>query len=386
MFAALLMMLPLSMDAQRKRGTSKTKAKPKPKVTIVDTEFDERLEDMRGSTQKVMFVDSVVVSKSSLLKSLNIPDEAGSVQPYNDFFNATDQPNAVVYVNQLRNKCVFSKFTDGGWDLYSSEMIGGKWSNAVPLKGLDVIGDDVDINWPFLLTDGMTLYFAAKGDDSIGGYDIFMTRYDASTDSYMKPENIGMPFNSTANDYFFIVDEYDGVGWFATDRNQSEDKVCIYSFVLNAVRENYNVEEYSPEQLLQLSELHSISQTWTDLHSRKKALDLLSEISKRKFARIAKTDFVFVINDKHTYTSLKDFRSQDAAARYMQLKELIDKKAKLDSSMEQARAAYPTASPSQKEQLKTQLLAAERQSEKYEREINELTKSVRLLESSKIGR
>ncbi len=386
MFAALLMMLPLSMDAQRKRGTSKTKAKPKPKVTIVDTEFDERLEDMRGSTQKVMFVDSVVVSKSSLLKSLNIPDEAGSVQPYNDFFNATDQPNAVVYVNQLRNKCVFSKFTDGGWDLYSSEMIGGKWSNAVPLKGLDVIGDDVDINWPFLLADGMTLYFAAKGDDSIGGYDIFMTRYDASTDSYMKPENIGMPFNSTANDYFFIVDEYDGVGWFATDRNQSEDKVCIYSFVLNAVRENYNVEEYSPEQLLQLSELHSISQTWTDLHSRKKALELLSDIAKRKYAKAEKAKFVFVINDKHTYTSLKDFRSQEAAAKYTQLSELIDKKSKLDASVAQARAAYPTASPSQKEQLKTQLLAAERQSEKHEREINELSKTVRRLETSKLGK
>lgn len=386
MFAALLMMLPLSMDAQRKRGTSKTKAKPKPKVTIVDTEFDERLEDMRGSTQKVMFVDSVVVSKSSLLKSLNIPDEAGSVQPYNDFFNATDQPNAVVYVNQLRNKCVFSKFTDGGWDLYSSEMIGGKWSNAVPLKGLDVIGDDVDINWPFLLADGMTLYFAAKGDDSIGGYDIFMTRYDASTDSYMKPENIGMPFNSTANDYFFIVDEYDGVGWFATDRNQSEDKVCIYSFVLNAVRENYNVEEYSPEQLKQLSELHSISQTWTDLHSRKKALELLSDIAKRKYAKAEKAKFVFVINDKHTYTSLKDFRSQEAAAKYTQLRELIDKKSKLDASVAQARAAYPTASPSQKEQLKTQLLAAERQSEKHEREINELSKTVRRLETSKLGK
>lgn len=386
MFAALLMMLPLSMDAQRKRGTSKTKAKPKPKVTIVDTEFDERLEDMRGSTQKVMFVDSVVVSKSSLLKSLNIPDEAGSVQPYNDFFNATDQPNAVVYVNQLRNKCVFSKFTDGGWDLYSSEMIGGKWSNSLPLKGLEVIGNDVDINWPFLLADGITLYFAAKGDESIGGYDIFMTRYDASTDSYMKPENIGMPFNSTANDYFFIVDEYDGVGWFATDRNQSEDKVCIYSFVLNAVRENYNVEEYSPEQLLQLSELHSISQTWTDLHSRKKALELLSDIAKRKYAKAEKAKFVFVINDKHTYTSLKDFRSQEAAAKYTQLRELIDKKSKLDASVAQARAAYPTASPSQKEQLKTQLLAAERQSEKHEREINELSKTVRRLETSKLGK
>lgn len=386
MFAALLMMLPLSMDAQRKRGTSKTKAKPKPKVTIVDTEFDERLEDMRGSTQKVMFVDSVVVSKSSLLKSLNIPDEAGSVQPYNDFFNATDQPNAVVYVNQLRNKCVFSKFTDGGWDLYSSEMIGGKWSNSLPLKGLEVIGNDVDINWPFLLADGITLYFAAKGDESIGGYDIFMTRYDESTGTYMKPENIGMPFNSTANDYFYIADEYDGVGWFATDRNQPAGKVCIYSFVLNAMRENYNTDEYTPKQLVQLSELHSISQTWTSQYNRKQALELLSQISKRKYATKEKKDFTFVINDKFTYTTLKDFRSQEAAKKYVQLNELIAKKSKLDKSVERARLAYPTARQPQRDQYKKQLLTAEKQSEKYETEINELAKEVRRLEINKLGK
>ena len=384
LLAALLVILPSSVDAQKKK--SATKAKVKQKTTVVDNELEQRLESMRGFTQKVMFIDSVVVSKSKLLSSLNIPDEAGSIQAYNKFFNTTDQPNSIVYLNQLRNKCVFSKFTDGGWDLYSKEMIGEKWSNAVPLKGLDILGDDVDINWPFLLSDGTTLYFAAKGEESIGGFDIFMTRYDETTQSYLKPENIGMPFNSIDNDYFFIVDEYDGIGWFATDRNQPEGKVCIYSFIYNDVRENYVVDEYTPEQLRQLSEIHSISQTWTSNQARLSALEQLTAVYKRKFTQKKKNDFEFVINDELTYTTLTDFRSSEAAEMYVDLNELLRKKNKLDSSMERARIAYPTARQAHREQYKQQLLAAEKQSEKYETDIKNLSKKIRRIELTKLGK
>ena len=384
LLAALLVILPSSVDAQKKK--SATKAKVKQKTTVVDNELEQRLESMRGFTQKVMFIDSVVVSKSKLLSSLNIPDEAGSIQAYNKFFNTTDQPNSIVYLNQLRNKCVFSKFADGGWDLYSKEMIGGKWSNAVPLKGLDILGDDVDINSPFLLSDGTTLYFAAKGEESIGGFDIFMTRYDETTQSYLKPENIGMPFNSIDNDYFFIVDEYDGIGWFATDRNQPEGKVCIYSFIYNDVRENYVVDEYTPEQLRQLSEIHSISQTWTSNQARLSALEQLTAVYKRKFTQKKKNDFEFVINDELTYTTLTDFRSSEAAEMYVDLNELLRKKNKLDSSIERARVAYPTARQPQREQYKQQLLAAEKQSEKYETDIKNLSKEIRRIELTKLGK
>ena len=381
LFTALMMAMPISMDAQKKRSAPKTKAKP----TVVDKEFELRLDGMRAATQKVMFVDSVVVSKSRLLKSLNIPDEAGSIVDYNTFFKETDQPNAVVYLNQLKNKCVFSKYVNKEWDLYSSELIGGKWAKAIPLKGLDVIGDDVDINWPFLLSDGVTLYFAAKGDESIGGFDIFMTRYDESTDRYLKPENIGMPFNSTANDYFYIVDEYDGYGWVATDRHQPKDKVCIYSFILNNVRENYNPDDYSPEQLKQLSELHSISMTWTDKGRRTYAQEQLADIAKRKYSQVKKNDFKFVINDKFTYTTLTDFRSVEAAEKYAILYDIMSKKTKLDNSVERARNAFPTAKPKQKEEYRKQLLAAEKQSEKYELEIEDLTKEIRSIELKKLS-
>ena len=379
--SALIAVLPVSMDAQKRKSNVKAKAKQ----TVVDKEFELRLEGMRAATQKVMFVDSVVVNKSKLLKSLNIPDESGSVTDYNSFFETTEQPNAVVYLNQLKNKCVFSKYADNGWGLYSSELIGGKWANTMPLKGLDMAGNDVDINWPFLLSDGTTLYFAAKGEESIGGYDIFMTRYDESTGAYLKPENIGMPFNSTSNDYFYVVDEFDGYGWFATDRNQPEGSVCIYSFILNNVRENYNQDAYTPEQLKQLSELHSISMTWTDESSRKHALEQLAEIAKRKHSVQKKNDFTFVINDKYTYTTLTDFKSADAAEKYARLNDILRKKAKLDNSMELARDAYPNAKPQQQEQYREQLLAAEKQSQRYETEIAVLTKEIRSIELKKLG-
>ena len=379
--SALIAVLPVSMDAQKRKSNVKAKAKQ----TVVDKEFELRLEGMRAATQKVMFVDSVVVNKSKLLKSLNIPDESGSVTDYNSFFETTEQPNAVVYLNQLKNKCVFSKYADNGWGLYSSELIGGKWANTMPLEGLDMAGNDVDINWPFLLSDGTTLYFAAKGEESIGGYDIFMTRYDESTGAYLKPENIGMPFNSISNDYFYVVDEFDGYGWFATDRNQPEGSVCIYSFILNNVRENYNQDAYTPEQLKQLSELHSISMTWTDESSRKHALEQLAEIAKRKHSVQKKNDFTFVINDKYTYTTLTDFKSADAAEKYARLNDILSKKAKLDNSMELARDAYPNAKPQQQEQYREQLLAAEKQSQRYETEIAVLTKEIRSIELKKLG-
>ena len=379
--SALIAVLPVSMDAQKRKSNVKAKAKQ----TVVDKEFELRLEGMRAATQKVMFVDSVVVNKSKLLKSLNIPDESGSVTDYNSFFETTEQPNAVVYLNQLKNKCVFSKYADNGWGLYSSELIGGKWANTMPLEGLDMAGNDVDINWPFLLSDGTTLYFAAKGEESIGGYDIFMTRYDESTGAYLKPENIGMPFNSISNDYFYVVDEFDGYGWFATDRNQPEGSVCIYSFILNNVRENYNQDAYTPEQLKQLSELHSISMTWTDESSRKHALEQLAEIAKRKHSVQKKNDFTFVINDKYTYTTLTDFKSADAAEKYARLNDILRKKAKLDNSMELARDAYPNAKPQQQEQYRKQLLAAEKQSQRYETEIAVLTKEIRSIELKKLG-
>lgn len=94
----------------------------------------------------------------------------------------------------------------------------------------------------------MTIYYASDGDGSMGGYDIFVTRYNTNTDTYLVPENVGMPFNSPYNDYMYVIDEYNNLGWFASDRYQPEDKVCIYVFVPNDSKRTYNYEAMEPEK------------------------------------------------------------------------------------------------------------------------------------------
>ena len=89
------------------------------------------------------------------------------------------------------------------------------------------------------MADGVTLYFAAQGVNSMGGYDIFMSTFDLDKGVFYSPENIGLPFNSTANDYLLAIDDINHLGWLVTDRRQPEDKVCIYTFVPTASRRRH---------------------------------------------------------------------------------------------------------------------------------------------------
>lgn len=63
-----------------------------------------------------------------------------------------------------------------------------------------------DDSYPFLLTDGVTFYFASNEEDrTLGGYDIFVTKYNINTDEYSDPEQLPMPFNSPYNDYMMAM-------------------------------------------------------------------------------------------------------------------------------------------------------------------------------------
>ena len=106
------------------------------------------------------------------------------------------------------------------------------------MRGLADEPED-NLNYPFMLSDGQTLYFAAKNEESLGGYDIYMTRYDNDERKYLAPENLGMPFNSPANDYLLVIDEFNNLGGFASDRNQPADSVCLYTFIPNESRRTY---------------------------------------------------------------------------------------------------------------------------------------------------
>lgn len=363
----------LSISAQRRAK----KANPK-KETV-----DPRIERMVAATQDVIFIDSIVVNKNEFLNLYNMNPESGTLLRYNDFFDDVIQSDAIVHVNEMGNKCYYSTTdTVNGGRLFTRDMFDDKWTVGSELKGIRDGERLSSLNYPFMMADGTTLYFAAKGTESIGGYDIFVTRLDLESGRCLKPENIGMPFNSTANDYMYAIDELDSIGWFVTDRNQPSDKVCIYLFIPSETRQTYPSDGYTTEQLAQLSNISRISATWKDGKARVKALGRLRKIAENKAAKKKNGGFEFVINNNTTYHSLSDFRSAENANKFAELTTLKAKKENLYKVLDKAREYYATAGLHEKVELGNEILKSEKQYESMVLQIETLEKEIRNSENT----
>jgi len=103
----------------------------------------------------------------------------------------------------------------GDHDIYkSTKDEKGKWGEAVNLGS--VINTQYSEEGVYMHPDGKTLYFSSQGHESMGGYDIFKSVYNESTDSWGKPVNIGYPVNTTDNDVFFVISANGRHGYYTS--------------------------------------------------------------------------------------------------------------------------------------------------------------------------
>lgn len=372
--AALFALSAMQATAQNKRQSKAAKAEAEKEAKMLE----QRMTQMAAATQKIIFVDSFVVDKESFLDKYNLSSDAGSLHSYDSFFKMQKQPNAYVYLNGLGDKCYFSSEDSvGKFSIYTSDNFHGQWTNPTLLGGIEQENGYESVNYPFMMADGTTFYFSATGKESIGGYDIFVTRFDTESGSFLKAENIGMPFNSTANDYMYAVDEFNNIGWFATDRNQTEGKVCVYVFIPSESRQLYSPDEYSEEQIRSLANLERIADTWGNGRERQEALKRLQDMQHERQERSSKSRMAFIVNDNATYTKISDFRSKGNAEKYKRLKELESKKSAVSIALEKARNYYATANSGERSTLKNEILQSERTLEALEIQIKQLGKEIR---------
>ena len=115
----------------------------------------------------------------------------------------------------------------GGLDLYYSiQESDGTWSEPINMVNLNTaLNEDA----PYLSSDGTELYFASQGHTSVGGYDIFKSVKDENG-MWMKPENIGLNYNSGGDDIYYIQDTINEVGYFSSSRANGYGDVDIYKF------------------------------------------------------------------------------------------------------------------------------------------------------------
>ena len=377
---SLALLLPFSLNAQKK----KKRPMKKPVVEIVEEpQEDPRITNMREMTQQIVFIDSIVTDKDRFLSQYRLSSETGTLTTTGQFFGKSISGHA--FLNEMGNKVYFSRTDGSGFHrLYTSDKLGTVWGEGTPLKGLSEGITDAD--YPFMMNDGITFYFAAQGEESIGGYDIFFTRYDSRSGSFLKPENIGMPFNSEANDYMYAADEETGIGYFVSDRRQPEGKVCVYIFILPETRRSYDPSKYTEQQIRNFADIVRIADTWGNGYERRAALDRLKAIGTTDAHPAAEnttaTNTAIVINDRLTYTSVKDFRSPAAANHYRELLKARERQATIEADLQKARDRYARADEDGRRLLREVILHNEEQALLLRNSIHMLEKQIRKEENN----
>ncbi|MFB0924730.1 MAG: hypothetical protein QMB65_05545, partial [Vicingaceae bacterium] len=162
----------------------------------------------------------------------------------------------------------------GGFDLYYSNLVGDTaWGKPINLG--KQINTELDEMYPFIDSD--TLYFSSKGMKGFGGADIYKSALKG--DAYSDPENMGKPYNSSKDDFSFIVHNEDRMGYFSSNRegthgydniyefNIPEGLDTIKGFAINKITEKpieglkVVLEEHTTETLTGLSEEFSTNTT-----------------------------------------------------------------------------------------------------------------------------
>ncbi|MDX2302651.1 MAG: OmpA family protein [Microscillaceae bacterium] len=113
----------------------------------------------------------------------------------------------------------------GGTDIYQCNYENGRWGTPKNLGSIiNTAGNEM---FPFIDASG-NLYFASDGHPGLGGLDVFLAQ--SQRGKFAQPQNIGVPINSSQDDFGFIIDIDRGDGYFSSNREGGVGDDDIYTF------------------------------------------------------------------------------------------------------------------------------------------------------------
>lgn len=114
-----------------------------------------------------------------------------------------------------------------GKDIYICRKLpNGKWGEPQLLPG--DVNTNEDEDFPYMHPSGNFLYFSSTGHNSMGGYDVFMSRLNRKNGSFKTPENVDFAISSPDDDLFYVVDSLFQNAYFASARQSEAGKLHVY--------------------------------------------------------------------------------------------------------------------------------------------------------------
>ena len=128
----------------------------------------------------------------------------------------------------------------GGSDIYVCRRLPtGNWSPAQNLG--DGINTSFNEDFPNISSDGNLLFFSSMGHTSMGGYDIFVAKWDETEQKFTGVKNIGFPINTPEDDMNLRVSTSGKYGYISARKKDGFGDLDIYRVNFLDVDPDYTV-------------------------------------------------------------------------------------------------------------------------------------------------
>ncbi len=142
----------------------------------------------------------------------------------------------------------------GNGDIWVAKKTGSfEYGEAENLSILNTIDDESSV---FLHPNGKTLFFSSNCKESIGGYDIFKS--DLVDGKWTTPVNLGYPINTLGDEMMFTISADGQTGYYVTKRDDSFGGYDIYEVDLSNYRIPNLDKPYAGSQTITIGEAVSI--------------------------------------------------------------------------------------------------------------------------------
>lgn len=163
-----------------------------------------------------------------------------------------------LYAPSDANRIYFSAEDQEGFrNIFMTELQDTVWTYPVTQnESVTMLSNEI---YPMISADGRSLYFSSDGLYGVGGYDLYVSRWDDDLQGWSEPVNMGFPYSSPYDDFLYVSDESEGHVFFASNRECSPDSVWVYVLEYDSMPVRHSVED--PDELLKLSRLSVYEET-----------------------------------------------------------------------------------------------------------------------------
>jgi hypothetical protein len=216
--------------------------------------------NLLSNIKDITVISKTETDKSNFFRYFNLEAIGGKILTVPDALKSKEDLKSttpgVIHYPGAGTTIYFSSYgknTSNGKDIYKAQVLpDGAFTEPEKLKG--GVNTKYDEDFCYMHSDGRTLYFASKGHNSMGGYDIFKSVFDPTTGEFGPAVNLDFAINTPDDDIFYIADSLNQRAYFASGRSSDLDHLNVYNVMVETTPlqvvylKGMYVSEIDPEQ------------------------------------------------------------------------------------------------------------------------------------------